>query len=743
MMPWVLNPCSSAEQPAAAPPAATLDESREREFRRHVVPVLSKQGCNSGACHGALAGKGGFKLSLRGYDPAGDYYAITQHGKGRRISLADPASSLLLAKPSGAVPHKGGLRLDASSPEYQVIASWITQGIAGPSSQDPKLERIEVLPDKVSLGQDEQQQLSVRAYYSDGQVEDVTRWAKYSSSNETVAAVSEEGKIQVMGAGEGAVVVWFSSQIVLSRVTVPYSHERVEASETQWPVANFIDERVNQKLVQLNLQPSPRADDLTFLRRVYLDTIGTLPTEQEIDEFLEDPASCKREHVVDALLNREEFVDYWTYRWSDILLINGKRLRPQAVQAYYQWLHGHVDKNSPWDLIVREIITATGSSYENGATNFYALHQTPEEMAENASQAFLGLSINCAKCHNHPLEKWTNDQYYGMANLFARVRAKGWGGDGRSGDGLRTLYLARSGELVQPLRGVPQPPRPLDGEPLDFDDTQDRREALADWMTSPKNPYFSRSITNRVWQNFMGVGLVEQVDDLRVSNPPTNPELLDELAQYLVQHNYDLKALMRVILLSEAYQRSSEAVPANVEDTRFYSRYYPKRLMAEVLLDAIAQVTGVPTDFSKIQYDGADIQDTKEYPRGTRAIALYDSAVQSKFLSTFGRNKRDIVCECERSNKPSMVQVLHMNNGSTINDRLKSEESCVAKSLDRNDWDQVIQSAYRATLCRLPTDGELTQIKQILEESQGEERRVALEDFYWSLLTSREFVFNH
>jgi hypothetical protein len=262
-------------------------------------------------------------------------------------------------------------------------------------------------------------------------------------------------------------------------------------------------------------------------------------------------------------------------------------------------------------------------------------------------------------------------------------------------------------------------------------------------MTSPKNPYFSRSITNRVWQNFMGVGLVEQVDDLRVSNPPTNPELLDELAQYLVQHNYDLKALMRVILLSEAYQRSSEAVPANVEDTRFYSRYYPKRLMAEVLLDAIAQVTGVPTDFSKIQYDGADIQDTKEYPRGTRAIALYDSAVQSKFLSTFGRNKRDIVCECERSNKPSMVQVLHMNNGSTINDRLKSEESCVAKSLDRNDWDQVIQSAYRATLCRLPTDGELTQIKQILEESQGEERRVALEDFYWSLLTSREFVFNH
>lgn len=724
-------------------PTSDNNQHQQWEFTRHVVPILSRQGCNSGACHGALAGKGGFKLSLRGYDPQGDYYAITQHGKGRRISLTDPGTSLLLAKPSGALPHKGGLRLDPESKDYAIIAEWITAGIPGPTADDPTLLRIEVSPDQVTLTPNDEQQLTVRAVYSDGRTEDVTAWAKFSSSNDPVATVDDQGLIRVMGPGQGAIVVWFSSQLVLSRIVVPYPHDIPDEVYESLTAANFIDQHVNAKLRQLHLAPSPRADDLTFLRRVYLDTIGTLPTRQEINEFLEDPATCKRENVINELLHRPEFVDYWTYRWSDMLLINGKRLRPDAVKAYYAWIRQHVERNTPWDEVVREVLTATGSSHQQGATNFFALHQSPEEMAENACQAFLGLSINCAKCHNHPLEKWTNDQYYGMANMFSRVRAKGWGGDGRGGDGLRTLYLVTSGELVQPLRGKPQPPRPLDGEPLPFDDPSDRRQVLATWMTSPDNPYFSRSMSNRVWQNFMGVGLVEQVDDMRMSNPPSNPELLDALAASLVEHDFDLKRLMKTILMSEAYQRSSVAVDGNVEDQRFYSRYYPKRLMAEVLLDAISQVTEVPTVFDKIRYDGADIEETKAYPVGTRAIALFDSAVQSKFLSTFGRNKRDIVCECERSNKPSMVQVLHISNGATLAEKLRSEQSCVAKAVSSDDWSGVIQNAYLTAFCRQPTEEELRGLQDVLQAAEGEERRLLLEDLYWSLLSSREFVFNH
>ncbi|MCA9262290.1 MAG: DUF1553 domain-containing protein [Planctomycetales bacterium] len=713
------------------------------EFGRHVLPVLTKAGCNSGACHGALAGKGGFKLSLRGYDPVGDYFSITQESRGRRIELAEPGRSLLLAKPTTALPHKGGRRLSEDSEDYRVLAEWITAGIKPPTDEDARLTHIEVLPETMLLQPEDQHQLVVRAHYSDNRIEDVTRWAKYSSANATVAHVDDDGKLTVTGSGQGAIVVWFSSQIVLATVTVPYPNEVPPETYDRLASANFIDELVHAKLKELRLPPSLPTDDATFLRRAYLDTIGTLPTADELTTFLDSTNANKREQVVDALLAREEFIDYWTLRWSDILLLNGQRLRPVAIKAYYEWLRGHVANNSPWDLIVRDVVTATGASNENGATNFYALHQSPEEMAENVSQAFLGLSIGCAKCHNHPLEKWTNNQYYAMANLFARVRAKGWGGDGRNGDGIRTLMIAQTGELIQPLTGRPQPPAPLDGEPLAFDDRRDRRAHLADWLTSPENPYFSRAIANRVWQNFFGVGLVEQVDDLRVSNPASNPELMHAVSEYVIEHHFDLKPLMRAILLSHTYQRSSVPVAGNEEDQRFYSRYYPRRLMAEVLLDAVSQVTEVPTEFTQIRYDGADIQATKEYPLGTRAIQLHDSAVLSKFLSTFGRNKRDIVCECERSNKPSMVQVLHINNGATINGKLSAADSCVDRALAMGDWTQAIQSAYLGSLSRYPTASEQEQLAELLHTTPEEERRLALEDLYWSLLSSREFMFNH
>ena len=714
------------------------------EFRRHLLPVFAKQGCNSGACHGALAGKGGFKLSLRGYDPVGDYFAITREARGRRIELSDPGRSLILAKPSGVLPHKGGLRLDPKSSEYAVVAGWISGGAPPPSDEDATLVRVEVLPNATILEKGSQQQLIVRAISSDGRIEDVTRLAKYSSSNETVAQVDETGRVTVVGPGECAVVVWFSSQIVLSRVTSPFATDVATDTYESAPRSNFIDEITLAKLQQLGLEPSPPCDDATFMRRAFLDAIGTLPTTNEVRAFLTDTDADKRVQLVDSLLTRKEFVDYWTYRWCDIFLVNGKKLRPDAVKAYYGWIRNHVQANTPWDEIVQEVVTARGFSLENGETNFYALHQSPEEMAENVSQAFLGLSIGCAKCHNHPLEKWTNDQYYAMANLFSRVRVKGWGGDARSGDGKRTVFVVNSGELTQPLTGKPQPPAPLDADPLPFSDRSDRRVYLAQWLTSPDNPYFSRATANRVWANFMGIGLVEQVDDLRVSNPATNEELLSALAEHLAENHFDLKSLMRVILQSETYQRSSKPIGNNVEDKHFYSRYYPRRLMAEVILDGISQVTGVPTEFKQIAYDGADVQETKEYPLGTRAIELFDSAVASDFLSKFGRNKRDIVCECERSNKPSMVQVLHISNGVTINDKLMAKSSCVAEAMKADlSLDEILDNAYLSTVSRFPSRNERDRLIEIFRETPDDDRSIAVEDLYWSLLSSREFLFTH
>jgi hypothetical protein len=720
------------------------EQTREWTFRNHVLPVLSKAGCNSGACHGALAGKGGFKLSLRGYDPATDYHTITKQARGRRIELSDPGSSLFLTKPSGAIPHKGGIRFDVDSQEYKIISEWISSGAPGPKPEDAKVERLEMAPDGSVATVGSSQQMKVTAIYSGAVTEDVTRWAKYTSTNETVATVDDLGKVAIIGYGEGAITAWFSSKIVVARITSPFPNQVAPEVFAKAERRNFIDDIVLTRLEKLRLAPSSNVEDSEFIRRASLDTIGTLPRPEEVRAFLADTASDKRDKLIEGLLSRPEFVDYWTYKWSDMLLINGQKLRPPAVKAYYEWIHKQVASDTPWDQFVRQIITAQGSSVENGATNFYALHQDPEEMAENTSQAFLGLSIGCAKCHNHPLEKWTNNQYYSFANLFARVKAKGWGGDFRSGDGVRTVYVASKGDLIQPLTGKPQPPTPLDGQPLAFDAEEDRRLALATWLTSAENPYFSRAIANRVWANFFNVGIIEPVDDLRISNPASNEELLSATAKYLVEHKFDLKSLMRVILQSKTYQRSSIPLAENKDEKRFYSRYYPKRMMAEVLLDAISQVADVPTEFTEIGFPGNDKAKTDAYPKGTRAIQLHDSAVASYFLKAFGRNSREITCECERSEEPSMVQVLHISNGETINQKLKVKDNRLGKLLATNQTDeQIIEDAYLQALSRFPTAEEKTRIQSVLAEAQSADRREALEDVVWGILSSREFLFNH
>lgn len=717
-------------------------------FQHDVLPIFSRQGCNSGACHGALAGKGGFRLSLRGYDPTSDHHNITRQMRGRRVELADPGQSLLLTKPTGAVPHKGGVRIATESIDYQVLADWISSGAPGPTADDLQVKKIEVIPPISNATVGQKLRLVVRAYFSDGHSRDVTAWAKFSSTDEAIARVDENGMVEVIGYGEGAVSAWYSSQLAVGRVTSAYANPENEQLYDDLAENNFIDRFVHQQLERLRLPPSPPADDGQFLRRVFLDCIGRLPNLKETEEFLADKDPSKRERMIDRLLERSEFADYWSYRFSDILLINGTKLRPEAVKAFYKWIHENVEQNKPWDKFVREIVTAKGSSFVNGATNFYALHQDPETMTENICQAFMGLSIGCAKCHNHPLEKWTNDQYYGMANLFSRVRAKGWGGDPRNGSGERTIFVDTKGDLIQPLTGKPQKPTPLDGEPLAFDDPTDRREYLADWLTSSDNPYFARSIANRIWANYFGIGLVEPVDDMRVSNPSSNEALLGALADYLVESNYDLKSLMRLMMQSATYQRSSQPLEGNATETRFYSRYYPKRLMAEVLLDAISDVTDVPTEFNQILFPGADVAKTDFYPQGTRALELYDSAVKSYFLKTFGRNTRDITCECERSNEPSMVQVLHLSNGETLNGKLRSEQGRIAKILDSNaSTSAILQEVFLLCLCRPPTSEEISRLTPLLTEAQQAddpaEKRLAVEDLFWSLMTSREFLFNH
>jgi hypothetical protein len=579
------------------------------------------------------------------------------------------------------------------------------------------------------------------AHFSDGHTEDATRWTKYTSVHGSVASVDERGLVKISGSGEAAIKAWYLNQNAMAFLTVPYPNEAPAEKFAEAPRRNFIDELVLEKLQSLRVVPSPRCDDATFLRRAYLDMIGTLPTAEETREFLADKANDKRDRLVDALLSRPEFVDYWAYKWSDLLLVSGQRLRPKAAEAFYQWIRQSVAANKPWDLVAREVVTASGSTFENGAANFYALHQDPEQMAETVAQAFMGLSINCAKCHNHPLEKWTNDQYYGFANLFSRVRAKGWGGDARNGDGLRTVYADTTGELIQPSRGVPRPPCPLDGKPVAFEATEDRRLAVAEWLTSRENPYFTRAIANRVWANFFGVGLVEAVDDLRLTNPASNEELLHAAAMFVLEHGYDLKELMRAILQSETYQRGSQPLKANQGDERFYSRYYPRRLRAEVLLDAISQVTEVPTDFRAGSPDsrkpGAAIPNIK------RALRLPDSYVESYFLDTFGKPDRLITCECERSNEPSMTQVLHLYNGETVNKKLQAAGSAAEKAVGEADNARVVVNLYLSALSRMPTAGEVQPLVAELARAAPEERRQAIEDLYWSVLTSREFLFNH
>ena len=537
------------------------------------------------------------------------------------------------------------------------------------------------------------------------------------------------------GFGEAAVTLYYQSKVLCSRLGVPYPNKIDPAIYTKFKRGNFIDDLVIAKLQALNIAPSAPATDSAFIRRAYLDAAGILPTAEEVEDFLADKSPDKRKKLIDALIEREEFVDYWAYKWSDLLLVSSKKLRPNAVRSYYNWIRDSVKENKPWDKFAREIFAASGNTRQLGQLNYFVLHKDPIELAENVTQAFLGQKLTCARCHNHPLEKWTQKQYYQFANLFSRIGFKN--GD-EAGD--TVVFSKVTGDLNHPRLMKPLPPTPLDGEPMALDSTADRRAHFANWLVSPKNPFFARAIVNRVWGAFMGRGFTEPVDDVRVTNPASNEELFSALTKDFIANGFDIKRLIRTIMNSGVYQLSSEANATNQNDNKYYSKYIVKRLSGEALLDAMSQVTGVPSRFPG-------------FALGTRAMQLPDSQVKSEFLTSFGRPAR-IICDAgERSSEPSILQALAVINGDTLNKKLSDPNGYAALALKLGLSDsKILEHLYLSAYSRYPTEAEKQATAESLKTSrvakgsvdvQRDARQKALEDMMWALLTSKEFLFNY
>jgi hypothetical protein len=719
-----------------------MKEPSPWSFRNHVIAALTKAGCNSGACHGALAGKGGMKLSLRGYDVESDYFVLTRQASARRVDSQEPAKSLMLLKPTRKLPHGGGLKLEADSADYKLILDWITSGAAGPRDNDARVERIEVFPTSAELKPKATLNIIVRAWYSDGHAEDVTRWARFGSSEDQVATVNEDGLVTVAGHGEVGIHATFKNRVASLTIASPFPYKIAAAEFDKSPRSNFIDQHILVKLQALHLPPSSACSDREFIRRAYLDAAGILPTPEEVQTFLADSSPNKRAKLIDSLLERPEYVDYWAYKWSDLLLVSSRKLPQQAMWSFYRFVHTSVADNKPWDQFAREVVTASGSTLQNGAANYFVLHKDISELNEATSVTFLGMSITCARCHNHPLEKWTQDQYWSMANLFSRVSLK-------NGDRGGEVFVQElpAGDVPHLRRGVPMPPAPLDAKPMKVEDPASRREYFAQWLTSPDNLYFAKAIVNRVWKNFMGRGLVEAEDDLRETNPSSNRPLFDALVQDFIQHKFDMKHLIRTIMNSAAYQRSSQPRPENLADDRFYSHYLVHRLPAEVILDAYSQVTRVPTKFDQV-YTGVEggTAATPNYPMGTRALQLPDSQVASNFLNSFGRPERLQTCSCERQQEATVSQALHLNNGQTLNDKLRAKNSRIDQWLNSKMTDaDAVRQIFELALCREPTAEEAKKFEALLKEA-GEDkkssRRENLEDLFWAVLSSKEFLFN-
>jgi hypothetical protein len=737
---------------------AEAEHEQPIHFANEIVPIFSKLGCNAGACHGKASGQNGFKLSLMGFEPASDFAALVKEARGRRVFPAAPASSLLLLKASGGVAHGGGKRLDPKGRDYQLILRWIRSGTPFGKDSDPKVANITVTPGHRLLAPQSVQQLAVTAHYSDGSSRDVTHQAEYSSNEPELVEVNEAGRVETHERpGEGAIMVRHLGHVAVFRATIPQDVP-VDKFRTPAP-ANFIDELVFARLKQLNVPPSGLCSDSEFLRRASLDITGTLPTAAEAEKFLADADPKKREKLVDELLARPAYASYFALKWGDILrnrrngLVNvgGAQVRTTALHG---WVRDSLADNKPYDQFVREILTAKGDFSGTDAqppVGWYNVLRTPQALVDDTAQAFLGTRIQCAQCHHHPYEKWSQDDYWGLAAFFARVQlvspnaktpAKGPVKADKNGT---RVALAEEGSVTGPQGKVYTKPRTLDGAELTVPADEDPRQKLVDWMVQPDNPFFARALVNRYWAHFFGRGIVEMPDDMRVSNPPSNPELLDGLAKDFVANKFDLKQLIRTICTSKTYQLSSTPNEYNAKDKQNFARYYPRRLPAEALSDAIDQVTGIPSNFGQAKAGQA-----------TRAIDLPDEAVKSPLLTAFGKPERGSACECERSGAATLTQSLYLIGSADVHNKLKNPKSRAGLlAADAKPLPDKVKEIYLWVYSRPPTAEELKIAEEFLAKQSAApaadvpRQQAALakqwpyEDLLWALLNTKEFLFNH
>ena len=725
-------------------PVRVLPSSLEPDvsFVTDVVPIFTKLGCNSGGCHGKATGQNGFKLSLLGFEPEFDYQALMHEARGRRLCLSAPAQSLLLRKAVSGVPHGGGRRLDVGSDDYRILEKWVGHGAQPPAIDDPRLERITLYPQRRSLRAQGRQQLLVTAHFSDGSHRDVTRQAVYESNQTDVAEVDADGVITAHAdQGLFSVMIRFGAQVATFHGWIPWQTD--EATDLQQRLAEIErqvkDSEVDRHLVsqwrRMRILPSTLASDATFIRRVSIDICGTLPTAAEVEAYVSNSSERKREELIDRLLLRPEHASYFALKWADILQNRGAGYSTSKQRAgtalFTGWIRDAILENKPYDRFVTEIITASGGQQENPPTLWYRSIRTLPEYVESVAQAFLGVRIQCARCHHHPFDRWSQGDYYGLAAAFSRVGRKGGFADAEVPTN-ETIYLLDEGTVYHPRTQALVKPRPLGGPDFELTRYDDPRRALADWMTRPENPYFAQTMVNRLWAHFMGQGIIHPIDDARSTNPPSNPELLAALSREFVSSGYDVRQLIRTICNSYAYRLSSHPDP-NAVDTQTFARYYPRRLSAEVLLDGISDVLAVPTQFSG--GPGA-------FPVGTRAIDLPDENVPAKFLDVFGRPARTTACECERIDAPTLGQALALVNSEEIQSKLTAEDGYV-QSLVTNGAScaENIDDLFLRTYARRATPQEMEMAKQFLEAES--DQAGAYGSLIWALLASNEFLFNH
>ena len=721
--------CGEGELPASAVENADVVLETERiTFEMDVQPLLTRFGCNSGACHGKSGGQNGFALSLLGFDSVFDYDALILAARGRRVFPAAPASSLMLLKATGQVPHGGGERFSVGSPHYELLLAWVEGGVPRTPADAPQLVRVVVEPDSQSLVPHENVPLRVLAEYSDGSQRIVTDSSAFQSNDEAIASVNDEGEVQAGSVpGETAVMVRYMNHIAVCAVIIPLLGDVSDEVYENLPRKNPIDDLVWKKLKLLGVLPSPPAKETTFHRRAYLRSIGRLPTPAETRAFLEDSNPDKRQPLVDQLLERPEYADFWANKWADLLRPNPYRAGIKAVWMLDAWLRDAFRKNQPYDQLVHELVTAQGSTWRNGATVIFRDRPQTVEIASSVSQLFLGVRLECAKCHHHPFEVWSQDDFYGFASFFARV---GHHGDGLSppiSGGEEFISTKASGQVNHGRTGEAVLPQALHGSPLELGPDDDPREVLVNWMTDASNPYFARVMANRVWAEIMGRGLVEPVDDIRATNPASNDPLLDYLAAEFRQSGYDIKHLIRTIMNSHVFGLSSTPVDRNVSDVNNFSRYYRQRLRAEVLLDAVNDVLDVEESFSAM-------------PPGSRATQLWTHRASSLFLDTFGRPDPNQDPPCERMSDSTTPQVLHLMNAPELNRKLSLDSAQPAQlTASEQTNESIVEEAFLRVYCRPPTADEATIALATLPER--DERRAAVEDLFWALLNTAEFLY--